>query len=477
MLDFKEWPMDAARMKRYRLCDLLYDGEHEEAFADKLAEPKKSAGGDGLTWLELDYPRIIVDVSTNLLVGETPVISYEDKELNDTLRDILERSRFAALIVEVAQAAAKRGDGVMVATWTDSGVVIEPKPAYSYFPEQHPDNCRAILSEQLAWARDWGSKRVLRVDRYLPGLIHREAYCLSKADKVGRRLTGHELADVLGGEPELVGTGLLDRNTLVHIPNQRSDHEYFGRSDLGGGLPSLFEELNWRVSQISRILDKHADPKMFGPPIGGPLASKNGVIDLRQIGYIEVPKDHQAPQYLVWDAQLIQAIEQYNRVVDEILRHSETAAVLAGKIQGARFDSARAYRIQLAPTLAKNSRKRTHLDPAIKEICRISVAMMLGRDYADVPAPAVSWRDGLPKDTAEASQTENNRIASKTSSRLSAIRRLDDCDEQTALAEMARIEAEQATFGAVEMPAKVAEPATTDTTDETEPESEDPPIE
>ena len=38
MLDFKEWPMDAARMKRYRLCDLLYDGEHEEAFADKLAD-------------------------------------------------------------------------------------------------------------------------------------------------------------------------------------------------------------------------------------------------------------------------------------------------------------------------------------------------------------------------------------------------------------------------------------------------------
>ena len=468
--------MDAPRMKRYRLCDLLYDGEHEEAFADKLAEPKKSAGGDGLTWLELDYPRIIVDVSTNLLVGETPVISYEDPELNDTLREILDRSRFAATIVEVAQAAAKRGDAVMVATWTDAGVVIEPKPAYSYFPEQHPDNCRCILSEQLAWARDWGSKRVLRVDRYLPGLIHREAYLLSKADKVGRRLTGHDLSDVLGGEPELVGTGLLDRNTLVHVPNQRSDHEYFGRSDLGGGLPSLFEELNWRISQISRILDKHADPKMFGPSLGGPASSKTGVIDLRQVSYIEIGKDSPIPQYLVWDAQLLQAIEQYNRVVDEILRHSETAAVLAGKIQGARFDSARAYRIQLAPTLAKNSRKRTHLDPAIKEICRIVVAMQRGLDYAAVPAPSVKWRDGLPKDTAEASQTENNRIASKTSSRLSAIRRLDDCDEQTALAEMARIEAEQSTFGPVEMPATIPDPGSTDTQTPETPVSEDQPV-
>lgn len=469
--------MDGDRMARYRLFDLLYDGEHEEAFSDKLAEPKKSAGGDGLTWLELDYPRIIVDVSTNLLVGETPVISYEDEELNNTLRDILERSRFAATIVEVAQAAAKRGDGVMVATWTDSGVVIEPKPAYSYFPEQHPDNCRCVLSEQLAWARNWGDRRVLRVDRYLPGLIHREAYLLSKADKVGRRLTGSDLDDVLGGEPELVETMLLDRNTLVHVPNQRGDHDYFGRSDLGGGLPSLFEEINWRVSQISRILDKHADPKMFGPQLGGPASKKNGVIDLRQVSYIEIGNDSPIPQYLVWDAQLIQAIEQYKRVEAEILRHSETAAVLAGKIEGARFDSARAYRIQLAPTLAKNSRKRGHLDPAIKEICRIAVAMTLGLPYAAVPAPSVKWRDGLPKDTAEASQTENNRIASKTSSRLSAIRRLDDCDEQTALAEMARIEAEQATLGPVEMPATTPEPSATDSADQTETDSEDPPIE
>jgi len=448
-MEFTEWPPDPERMNRYELYELLYDGKHMDAFEDKLSKPLQRAKsiGDGLTWLEFDYPRIIVDVSTNLLVSETPVISYEDEELNEALQDILERSRFASVLLEATQGAAIYGDAVMVVRNTTEGPVIEPKPAYAYFPEINPDNCREVLSEQLAWVRDYYDKKVLRVDRYEPGRIVREAYWLDGRDKVDGPITGADLEEVLGG-PEIVATGLSDRNTLVHLPNQRKLNEYFGRSDLGGGLPSLFEEIDWRASQISTILDKHADPKMAGPKISRP--DPNAPIDLSQFSYLEI-KDGQVPQYLIWDAQLIQATEQYKRIESEILRHSETAAVLAGKIEGARFDSARAYRIQLAPTLAKNSRKRTHLDPSTKEVLRIAVAIKTGRTYADTPTPSVKWRDGLPKDTAEASQTENNRIASKTSSRLSAIRRLDDCDEQSAIEELERIEQESKIFGGVEL--------------------------
>ncbi len=450
MLKFKEWPHDRPRMDRYRLYQQLYDGEHEAAFEKRIAKPRDNAGGDGLTWLEMDYPKMIVNVSTNLLVSETPVISYEDETHNDALNKVMERCRFPATLLEVAKASATLGDAVLVARDSASagGVVIEPKPAYAYFPELDPDNCREVLSEQLAWKREYDGKTVLRVDRYLPGEIQREAYWLDKG-KVGARVTGYDLSQILGGGDEVVRTGLRDRNTIVHIPNDRDVDDFWGKSDLGGGLPSLFEEIDWRASQISIILDRHADPKLAGPPIRQPKGQTK--VDLRHFNLIEVRKDEHFPQYLIWDAQLIQATEHYKRLESEILRHSETAAVLAGKIEGARFDSARAYRIQLAPTLAKNARKRTHLDPALKEIIRIAVAMELGMTYEEVPAPNVRWRDGLPKDTAEASQTENNRIASKTTSRVSAIRRLDDCDEQTALAELERIAAEQARFGSVEM--------------------------
>jgi len=465
MYQFTEWPAEPDRIGRYRFFEQLYDGEHEKAFERKIYKPRSQAGGDGLTWLEFDYPRIIVDVATNLLVSEPPVISYADKTLNEALKRVTNRSRFSAILMEVAQGSAMRGDGVFVVRNSARGVVIEPQPAYSYYPELDPDNCREVLSEQLAWTRDFEGRQVLRVDRYENGQIVREAYWFRRM-AVGARIAGTVLSRVLGGD-EVIPTGLKDRNTIVHVPNQRKDNDFFGKSDLGGGLPSLFGEINWRASQISKILDRHADPKMSGPKIKLPPGMEN--LDLSQSNYFAVGKDDPAPTYLIWDAQLISATEHYKRLETEILRHSETAAVLAGKIEGARFDSARAYRIQLAPTLAKNSRKRTHLDPAVKETLRIAVAMELGIRFEDVPDPSVRWRDGLPKDTAEASQTENNRIASKTSSRLSSIRRLDDCDEPTALEELERIAHEQEKFGAVEMPPTTPE---SDTTPEPEDESE-----
>lgn len=465
MLKFEKWsPGEDDRLKAYRFYEQLYRSEHHSAFADRVNQSLYKMGGDKLTFLALDYPRTIVNVPANLLVGLSPVISYTEPALNDALKRVMTRSKFETVELEVAQGVGFRGDGVMEARIGSKGVVIEPKPAYSYFPQLNPDNCRDVLSEQLAWERIWQGDKILRIDHYLPGEIVREAYRLGNGGKVGRPYSGSELEAILGG-PQVLSTGLISQhpiNTLVHVPNYRGDNSFFGESDLGGGLPTLFEEVDERLSQISRILDKHADPKMTGPKLN---VSPDGVAKMLELGYIEVGPNHEAPSYLTWDAQLIAAFSHYKACCDEIFRHSEISPALAGFVQGARYDSGRAYRMMLAPTLAKVSRKRIYLDPALKEILRIAVAMELGANLDGIEPPNVRWRDGLPKDTAQDSQTENNRIASKTSSRLSSIRRLDDCDEATALAELERIRREQSEFGDIEMPPQIT-PNDDDASDE-----------
>lgn len=455
MLKFEEFPADSDRIKRYVFAEKLYRSKHGEAFAARIAALLSKAGGDGLTFLVLDFPKTIVNIPANMLVGLSPVISYADKSLNDALKKVMLRSKLQTVLLEVAQAAGFRGDAVLEARKSARGVVIEPKPAYSYYPELNPDNCRDVMSEQLAWKRDWFGKNILRVDRYRSGQIVREAYRLGEGLRVGKQIIGRELEQILGGPPEMP-SHLKDKsgfvNTLVHVPNYRADNEYFGQSDLGGGLPSLFEEADERLSQISRILDKHASPKMSGPKMN---LSPDGVAKMLELGYIEVGKDAAAPSYLTWDAQLLAAFTHYGLVKDEIFRHSEICPMLAGYVAGARYDSGRAYRMQMAPTLSKVSRKRLYMDPAVKEALRIGVAMELGADVGSIEPPSIQWRDGLPKDMAEASQTENNRIASGTTSRESAIRRLDDCDEGDAAAELDRIRAEQAEFGGVQMPPSI----------------------
>lgn len=460
MLDIDEWPFDGKRIKRYIRNEHLYRSRHDKAFAERIAQQLyKKVGGDGLTFLVIDFPKTIVNIPANLLVGHAPVISYQDQTLNDALKRVMERSRLETVLLEAAQAAGFRGDSVLEARLSPRGVVVEPKPAYSYYPELSPDNCRDVLSEQLAWKRPWGDKNVLRVDRYLSGEIYREAYRLGEGNRVGKPYTGRDLQSILGGDP-IIPSGLKSDdglvNTLVHIPNYRADNDFWGESDLGGGLPTLFEEADERLSQISRILDKHADPKMVGSKMN---MSPDGLAKMMQMGYIEIsPNASVTPSYLTWDAQLIAAFSHYKAVVDEIFRHSEICPMLAGYVAGARYDSGRAYKMQMAPTLAKTSRKRIYMNPALKEILQIAVAMELKVRLEDVPAPTIRWRDGLPKDLAEQSQTENNRIASGTSSRRSSIKRLDDIDDAGADDELALIRAEQEQFGGVKMPPQIQTP-------------------
>lgn len=465
MYSFTRWPAEPQRLNRYRRYEQLYRGEHHKAFAERVNMKLYKMARKGMGFLELDYPRTIVDIPADLLVGASPVISYRKAHLNDALKRVMDRSRFDSILREAVQDAGFRGDALFVVRQSVRGVVVEPKPAYTYFPEIDCDNCREALTEQLAWMREYNGEKILRVDRYLPGAIAREAYRLI-GNEVGPKFTGSKLVEILQGPP-IVPTGIEDRNTLVHFPNVRSSNSFLGISDYDGGLHTLFEEIDVRATQISQILDRHADPKMSGPPLRLPPGA-NGTLDFSTLNYFPVGSNDASPEYVTWDAQLQAAFQQYKNLADEIFRHSGICPMLAGYVTGARYDSGRAFRMQLAPTLLKVSRKALYLEPAVKETLRLAVAMELGLDYEDVDAPNIRWRDGLPKDLAQDSQTENNRIASQTTSRLDAIRRLDDCDEETALAVLDQIEAEQQRFGGVKRPPEIQTSETEEPADELE---------
>lgn len=435
-----EWPPDNERILRYRQYEALYEGDHASVFPDVAAELKKK--GDARTSLVLDYPRSIVDIPAELLVGQPPVISYEDPRYNTAWQGIADRSDWDASLLELTQDANKLGDAVILARKTPEGAVLETKPAYCYFPELTPGDVRSVRGECLAWEDSLGEgKPVVRVDRHSKEGVVREGYHLDGA-KLGERLTSDELAPLLAGAPEQEMLP-VKRSTLIHLPNTRSSNQYFGRSDLGGGLPKLFEEVNYRLSQIARILDKHASPKMTGP---ASLVDADGRVNLAQ-DYFGVAVNQAPPQYLTWNAQLDIAIRQLDAVIEEILKHSKISKLLMGFVNGASYDSARAYKMQLAPTLGKVDRKGIYLDRACSVAVRVAVALELGMPYSQVPKPNIRWRLGLPKDLAEMATTNGQRIQSGTLSRRSAVMAEMDCDEATAEAELRLVDAETKGFG------------------------------
>lgn len=446
-----QWPPDRHRIEAYRRFESLYEGDHRAAFIENLAIKLYDKGRDGLTNLILDYPKSIVDIPAELLVSSPPIISYEDPEMNSAWQEIAERSQWDAALLELSQDTNMRGDGVIEVRNSADGVVVETKPAYCYFPSLSPSNVRVVTGEALAWTEKFDGSTIVRVDRYAAGTVAREAYRLDGV-VLGQQLYGSDLGSALGGVEQLDSTG-VERSTLVHVPNTRSSNKYFGHSDLGGGLPTLFEEVNERISQISRILDKHASPKMAGP---SSLIGADGRVNLRG-DFFGVSSGADPPLYLTWNAQLEAAFRALDAVIDEILKHSKISKLLMGFVNGASYDSARAYKMQLAPTLAKVAKKGIYLDGACRVAVRLAVAMRTGRTYAATPTPNIRWRDGLPKDLAELSTTNATRIANSTLSRRTAAMAEMDCDEATADAELAMVEAEQERFGGASMPVAVPE--------------------
>lgn len=463
-----DWPPEESRQRisGYKDYRALYEGRHKDvAEIDKAIDIRIAMqGSDILTYLVHDLPRLVVNIPVNLLISKSPVVSYptetdpvtgEEREskFGAALHRIMKRSKIQATILEHVQDTSILGDGVLLVTGDKGSAKIEAKPAYCYFPTQDPDDAKSATQESLAWEREWDGDKVIRVDRYVPGYIVREAY-KKNGDKVGERLPD-EVVEEMTGMPALAAIGPPDANRLIHVANNPSTNSYFGQSDLGGGLPSLFDEVNERASQIARILDKHAAPKLAGPAI---YQDPKGRVQLEE--YIQTV-DGEAPKYITWDAQLQAAFMHLDRVVENLFACAEVSKALAYMVQGARYDSAPAAQMTFAQTLAKTARKRLYHDYGLKEAFQIAVAVELGMRYEDVPEPNIRWRDGLPKDMNRDALTEEIRLRSGTTSLVDAIRRLDDCDEKTARQTII----EQEKLGSTE-PAQNQDPATKEPAEE-----------
>lgn len=441
---FNEWPPPAhrARIDLYEENQRLFKSGLNEVLSARvdrrLGKSHKELAETCATIL--DYPRLISLVCSNLLVGEPPLVFFKEREFNEAFQQIATDSGLWPVLLEASLSASYRGDAVLMARRReDQAVVIESKPAKIWFPELDQNHSRDIRKHVFGWAIQVDGRKLIRFDEYAKGECRRTVWEQARDWKVGRQVTGREAEEIIGG-PELVKTG-ISLPPVVHIPNLREDDEFFGSSDYTEGLKTLFSSVCNRISQIDLILDMHAEPKMAGPP----MEDANGEVDMMAMQYFPVQggSSEYHPRYITRDLQLDAALKALEETREEIHVQSEISRVLVGWVNGARYDSAQAFKLQFVPTLAKTGRKRTYFDPGFKQVARMAVALKLRLPLEKVSVPMVQWQDGLPRDERTAAEVEEMRLRSGTSSVMSSIQRIDGCDEVTAQAEMDQISLEQ----------------------------------
>ena len=441
------WPPtkeDDERITRYEENEKLFRSNHQEVF--KRVQQELDADEKALTYLVVNYCGLLSRLSADMLFGEHPKIKAENDKTNKQLEEIVSKNNLYTSLYESALGNSYRGDACLKVRYGKrSKYKQELEPIISvhnpslFFVEQSPDDIRQVDRQIVGWLIDEEDKSWdrLRLEVHEPGTIYNFLYRISG----GVIQFEEDIREMYPDKKEMQETG-VDEFLIQHVPNWRTDTDFWGISDYID-IKTLQDEANNRISQIARVLDKHADPKMKGP--AGALDDNNR-IEVSGSKYFPYSKDSVEPDYFTWEAKLEAAFKEIDYLLKMMFLVTETSPDAFGLSENNIAESGRALKYRLMRLLAKISRKKRYYDDGIKSALYVAQALQADNGTSYTPEiPIIGWRDGLPDDEVEtATTTETLDRAGAISTEEKVRRNNPSWSEKRIDKEVARIQAQQA---------------------------------
>lgn len=362
----------------------------------------------------LNYQRFNSLKMADLVAGEHPLITGKDDAENAKIKWIQDNTNFFESIYSVVIDLSRFGDCPIRVyknpttgfyTWTiwDAG---------QWQPVVSQDGTNTITDHVLMWTEN-RTPLADEPDYYL----HTQIFHVATPSEIDVRVfhNGSD-ATVIGAfvpeESEIVETGFTECPVFNLRPYSVSGTVY-GYDDYVP-LDSLMAEIITRVSQISAILDKHADPAMTGPVAMLNKNPQTGEMTLARGNFYGINPEDTAPSYLTWDGQLNAAFQQLEFLINQLYILSEMGAALTGGMgEGSNAVSGTAMRFKLVNPLAKARRVSNSLTTPIRKLFSIIGSNLPEIDDktaepskgVDTPLPfghiSIDWKDGLPNDPNE----------------------------------------------------------------------------
>jgi hypothetical protein len=444
-LDFmqtgKPWPpvSETDRLKLYDNNRKLFEGHHEQVFKDWV----RLLRGDQRATMEiiLNWHKRLSTLWADLLLGEPPRITAGDQNSPEqqTVERLIQDNQLHNIAYEVSLDVSRFGTGIFKVRYDGRGIIEAQQPAV-WFPVVKPDNVKEVVAHVLAWTWEeeqgglFGTKKIthLKAEIHERGKIT-TTECLVRDGKIAGEVSREEQT-----------TG-VDDFLVVPVNNILTSDRVIGLDDYSD-LDSLLQELEIRVAQVSRILDKHADPNMYGPDMALEQDPASGQWAFRGGGkYFPVGQGDSPPGYVTWDGQLEAAFRQVELLMDQLYTLSETSAAAFGQLKSGLAESGTALRRLMLAPLAKVNRIRMRFDPALKKALQLASELETVQGMAGavrLENISISWNDGLPQDDKEQAEIYSLLVQNGLVSRETALKRLFEFDAETLRQELLKITAE-----------------------------------
>jgi len=424
-------PSDKERIETCAQVDLLLEGDHGAVFRESFLRLMR----DDNTIIEIDLPwlRKTRLVFADLLCGEPGRIKATDEGQQAYLDELVARLDVWRTLHEACGDTVSYGDGVLRLKRRNGLAELQTQPPSYWYPIVAENDVRDVQAHLLAWKINQGTTETPK----WVGRGEQHGYGWWQPISFTFDYSGERVAAVNYGQRLETGATLP---LVFHAPNWRTSKELCGHS-IFADADSILSEMEVRLGQMAKVLDKHTDPGMYGAeggleqdPVTKEWRVKGG--QFYAVGEGEVP-----PGYVVWNGDLVNAIEMYKIMREELYAATDTCPALFGKLEAGMAESGSALKRLLISPLAAVNRLRLTYDTVLKQILRTAAEL----ENVKLSTVTVTWRDGLPEDPMEASQVEQTRIAAGNTSVESSVARLDNIDGEELDAEMAKIEKDNAT--------------------------------
>ncbi|MGG0487186.1 phage portal protein [Priestia aryabhattai] len=449
------------RIQKYRRNEKLAKGDHEHVFPNSYEKNE--------IYLSANFAGLITRKASDFLFGEVPTIS-SGKESQSSEQKALDRfteeNKMHRLNYQQSLLAATLGDcfykirygqeysGMFPLTADPKRLIIEGVDPKKVYPQTSPWDKSKIVAYHIAepmLVAGESDKWNLHVETHMAGkIIYRQfeldVFRTNKFGEIELFKIGNEIPS--GYDEEATGVPVP---LVVHIANYNDGLDWHGQDDISEHI-KLFDEINNRISQISAILDKHADPAIAVP--SGLLqvdGEGNTYFNVAVNKVFEVMgKEDIIPQYITnSNPQLAEAFKELDMLLEFLMSTTEIPPVAVGlKDSGTSGNSGLSIKWRMNSLIAKINRKRQFFDEGLKKV--YVIAQML-EEYAnpsivdyELTVPQIGFKEGLPQDDMETSQrmavlTNGSQLLSQKS----AIMQAFGMTEEQADAEIKRIEDER----------------------------------
>jgi Phage portal protein, SPP1 Gp6-like len=435
------WPPESEieRLALYQEKKLLFEGKHHAAFIDQLN--KLSPEHAESFRLVLNWHKRLSTLWADLLLGETPRISGGKEEEQDTVDRYNEDNTLITTAYEVGIDLSRFGTGIFKVRFDGTKAVIDGNPPQYWFPVVNPENLKEVKAHVLAWVNStvvpgtFKSKKIetLQVEIHEKGKIVRSRYAIANG-----KITGVEFTETQDT--------LVDEFLVIPVNNLLTTDRVVGYDDYMT-LDNIIMELESRFSQIARILDKHADPNMYGPDSALEYDAESGQYVFRGGGkYFPVAEGEKEPGYVTWDGRLDMAFKEIDMLMDQLYFLSETTAAAFGQLKSGMAESGSALKRLLLTPLAHVNRIRMQFDPAVKKVIKVANQLEIAQGVKDIKPLSkvvIAWQDGLPKDDKEVTDIEVSKYSAGLTSLESSLRRLEGLEGEALQKEVDRIRAQE----------------------------------